>query len=126
MAQREPQRRALRFAASHRDQHGSAARPRRARRAGGTVNPGGVQQHQDGVGGAAGETNIGDAGKAIALRGWAVEDCPWDGLEHCADQGRTEVSQPLFPTRFRVATSRAAANPAVAATSRVPERNSRS
>ena len=84
MAKREPQRRAcLGLAASHRDQYMARLRdPGRAGRAGGTVNPGGVQQHQDGVGGAAGETDVGDSGKAIAFRGWAVEDCPWDGGEH--------------------------------------------
>src|SRR5512133_603744 len=70
--------------------------PRGASRSARTVNSGGVQHHQDGVGRAAREANVGNAGKPIGFRGWAVHNRPWDGGDHRADKFTAKLTDPLL------------------------------
>ena len=67
-----------------------------------------IQQHQDGVGRAAREANVGDAGKAIVLRGWAVHDRPRNGGQHeLTSSVRSWRIRCSSSSRFLVATSSA-------------------
>ena len=117
--------------AAHRQQHvGGLGHAGRARRAGGAGDPAGVEQHQQRVALAAGEGQVRVAGQPVV--GVAVGVAVDAGVGHLLDAparpGRCAARRSARPARpgACTASSTAAAKPAMAGVSMVPERTSRS
>src|SRR4029453_5244082 len=68
----------------------------RARCSGCAVDTSRIEQHQNGVGRTAGETEVRDAGEAITFCGWPVRDCPRDSGQHGVDEIGTQLTDPAL------------------------------